>query len=361
MAGTRKKSTRKGKAKVQPKDRSPVDDVEVVEVAGDVGTVESVAEAAKEFVEEMTSTKPEEPREEKAEQPVVKDKPATMEVVEEVVEEQKEETPAATEEKEGEAQAPAMTMEDRKKKLDLLRKRMQDSARQNRTAVIEESTKLKTSAREQARREKQMKLAEVLRTKAEAEERGEDLDRKKNWEYTIEENDEWEKKKRRKERNADFEFHDEEQQARRRYKKDLVHLKPDLASYNKQKELALGLAPGSLEKNGSSSSSALMNFNPQGGALTYEQQQASETLYRDANTLLYADNKPTDEAIDRVINKLNIDQDKRNKFSRKRLNEDEGDITYINERNRVFNKKIARYYDKYTEEIRASFERGTAL
>jgi len=54
-------------------------------------------------------------------------------------------------------------------------------------------------------------------------------------------------------------------------------------------------------------------------------------------------------------------QDKKNKFSRKRLNEDEGDITYINERNRVFNKKIARYYDKYTAEIRASFERGTAL
>lgn len=72
--------------------------------------------------------------------------------------------------------------------------------------------------------------------------------------------------------------------------------------------------------------------------------------------------------------------DKKSKFSRKRANEDEGDITYINERNRVFNKKvrpsalmglvsltcsaltqIARYYDKYTAEIRASFERGTAL
>ena len=70
--------------------------------------------------------------------------------------------------------------------------------------------------------------------------------------------------------------------------------------------------------------------------------------------------------------------DKKKKFSRKRNNEEEGDITYINERNKVFNKKvrsvfysisafrshlpqIARYYDKYTTEIRASFERGTAL
>ena len=32
--------------------------------------------------------------------------------------------------------------------------------------------------------------------------------------------------------------------------------------------------------------------------------------------------------------------DKKKKFSRKRNNEDEGDITYINERNRVFNKKV---------------------
>ena len=31
--------------------------------------------------------------------------------------------------------------------------------------------------------------------------------------------------------------------------------------------------------------------------------------------------------------------DKKGKFSRKRLNEEEGDITYINEHNRVFNKK----------------------
>lgn len=69
-----------------------------------------------------------------------------------------------------------------------------------------ESTKQKMSVREATRREKQLKLAETLRLKAEAEERGEDAERMKNWEYTIEENDEWEKKKRRKERNADFEF-----------------------------------------------------------------------------------------------------------------------------------------------------------
>ncbi|KAJ7825416.1 SYF2 splicing factor-domain-containing protein, partial [Mycena olivaceomarginata] len=92
-----------------------------------------------------------------------------------------------------------------------------------------------------------------------------------------------------------------------------------------------------------------------------EQRVAAENLYRDANTLIYGDNKPSEDAIDRMVGKINKDIDKKSKFSRKRPNEDEGDITYINEHNRVFNKKIARYYDKYTAEIRASFERGTAL
>jgi pre-mRNA-splicing factor SYF2 len=47
----------------------------------------------------------------------------------------------------------------------------------------------------------------MLRTKADAEERGEDVERDKNWEWTIEENEEWERKLARKARRADFEFH----------------------------------------------------------------------------------------------------------------------------------------------------------
>jgi hypothetical protein len=47
----------------------------------------------------------------------------------------------------------------------------------------------------------------MLRTKADAEERGEDVEREKNWEWTIEENENWERKLARKARRADFEFH----------------------------------------------------------------------------------------------------------------------------------------------------------
>lgn len=73
--------------------------------------------------------------------------------------------------------------------------------------MMEENAKSKITARDAARLEKQRKLAEVLRAKADAEEKGEDVERDKNWEWTIEENDYWEKKKARKARRADFEFH----------------------------------------------------------------------------------------------------------------------------------------------------------
>ncbi|KAM5536815.1 hypothetical protein V8D89_009533 [Ganoderma adspersum] len=257
-------------------------------------------------------------------------------------------------------------MTSRKKKLEELRKRMRSSAQANRASVIEESAKAKITAREAARLERQRKLAETLRQKADAEDRGEDIERQKNWEYTIEENDQWEKKLARKARRADFSFNDDADAARRKYKKDLDFIKPDLETYNRQKEIALGLAAGTLAKSGQGSgSSAVTAFDPSSSALvgpsSLQQQLAAESLYRDANSLLYADNKPSEDAVDRVISKINKDVDKKSKFSRKRHNEDEGDITYINERNRVFNKKIARYYDKYTAEIRASFERGTAL
>ncbi|RPD61558.1 SYF2-domain-containing protein [Lentinus tigrinus ALCF2SS1-6] len=279
----------------------------------------------------------------------------------------------STEEEDAEAEAGeateggASTLEERKKKLEQLRQRMRSSAQANRASVVEESTKAKITARETARLERQRKLAETLRQKADAEDRGEDIERQKNWEYTIEENDQWEKKLARKARRADFSFNDDADAARRKYKKDLDFIKPDLESYNRQKEIALGLTAGTLSKPGAaSSSSAVTTFDPSGGALqvaptSLQQQLAAENLYRDANSLLYADNKPSEDAIDRVISKINKDVDKKSKFSRKRANEDEGDVTYINERNRVFNKKIARYYDKYTAEIRASFERGTAL
>ena len=92
-------------------------------------------------------------------------------------------------------------------------------------------------------------------------------------------------------------FADDSDAVRRKYKKDLDHLKPDLEAYNRQKEIALGLAAGALTKAGSSSSAV--------APTSQEQQLAAENLYRNANTLIYGDNKPSEEAIDKVVSKIN--------------------------------------------------------
>jgi pre-mRNA-splicing factor SYF2 len=45
---------------------------------------------------------------------------------------------------------------------------------------------------------------------------------------------------------------DDAHAARRKYKKEVDKLQPDLEAYNKQKEAAMGLAPGTLSQSGPS-------------------------------------------------------------------------------------------------------------
>ena len=52
---------------------------------------------------------------------------------------------------------------------------------------------------------------------------------------------------------------------------------------------------------------------------------------------------------------------RRASWSRRRTFNEEEDVTYINRRNEVYNKKIQRAFDPYTSEIKANLERGTAL
>lgn len=67
------------------------------------------------------------------------------------------------------------------------------------------------------------------------------------------------------------------------------------------------------------------------------------------------------EGAARVVAELD-DRDKAHaKFSRRRAFYDEDTVDYVNERNRIFNRKLSRAFDKYTMETRQNLERGTAL
>eukprot|EP01083_Nonionella_stella_P056348 148419_1 len=82
----------------------------------------------------------------------------------------------------------------------------------------------------------------------------------------------------------------------------------------------------------------------------------------DVNSLSYAQpcNDEEDD-IDHMVTELNQQIAKRNKFQRRRTYYQDADVSYINKRNMVFNKKVERAYSQYTAEIRANLERGTAL
>jgi len=96
-----------------------------------------------------------------------------------------------------------------------------------------------------------------------------------------------------------------------------------------------------------------------------EYKKAKETqkeFYRDANSLNYSQTPALPQKnVNRMVDELEKSIAKRALFTRRRTFYEDADIDYINERNRVFNKKIARAFDKSTVEIRQNLERGTAI
>lgn len=207
----------------------------------------------------------------------------------------------------------------------------------NRKDLIADHQKSKVTAKELARLEKQRKLAQTLRLKAEADEEGVDMERKKNWEWSIEQNERWQQKVDESKAKGDSSFHsmsdftihtvptlllpceqvlcqrrlysscldaraepsDAEDDAFKRYNRNIKTTKPDLLQYQRAKEAAMGLAPGTLVGT-NATNQTLALAGPSSKGLT-----ASEDLYRGADTLAYGDNKPSEDAIDRVSSKIN--------------------------------------------------------
>ncbi|KAK9767524.1 Pre-mRNA-splicing factor SYF2 [Basidiobolus ranarum] len=215
-------------------------------------------------------------------------------------------------------------------KLKTLRQRLSDSTKANRQDLYAEHQRNKINPKEEARNERKKTEAERLLARKEATDNGEDYERTRFWEYSAERVEKWEKKQEKKAKRADTAFTDYNQVAHKKYKKLINELKPNLAAYNEQK--AMASTSGDMEE-----------------------------FYQDANSLSFIENKPDRESVDRLVTDVQKQIDKRAKVSRRRAFNEEDDVTYINERNMHFNRKISRAYDKYTKEIRDNFERGTAL
>eukprot|EP00158_Paraphelidium_tribonemae_P004669 Partr_v1_DN26900_c0_g1_i3_m40738 putative SYF2 homolog, RNA splicing factor (S. cerevisiae) len=218
-------------------------------------------------------------------------------------------------------------------KLQELKKKAAESEELNRKEVFAEHERKQFTVRDEIRTARKRKEAETLMAKQEAEDKGDDFQRQDLLRFTAEEVEEWESKRKKREKNADRGFGDWAEANLRKHKKLTAKIQPDLEEYAEAKAI-----------NSSVSS--------------------KELLYRGANSLAYGDvleNRPTDDALTRMADDIKKQLATRKNHSRRRAHDDTAAVTYINDKNMRFNQKLSRVYDKYTEEIKQNLERGTAL
>ncbi|KAF2856136.1 SYF2-domain-containing protein [Plenodomus tracheiphilus IPT5] len=182
-----------------------------------------------------------------------------------------------------------------------------------------------------------------------------DFERKRNWDYTVEESESWDKRIAKKSRNRDgLAFADYRNEANKVYKRQIKQMsKVDQEAY----------ASSKAEKLQNQVSSGLLQLveTPAGEIYTVDSLGRINTPVDED----YAhDHKPRKENVDKLVEDLEKGERARLKARAARGIRDEqdvGDVTYINQKNKQFNDKLARFYNKYTSEIRDSFERGTAI
>ena len=157
-----------------------------------------------------------------------------------------------------------------------------------------------------------------------------------------------EKKERHRE---DVAFQDYTQDARKIYKRQMRELKVDLEGYEEKKREAVEKA---------ARSGGLEIVEGEDGELVAVDKNG--TFYSTADSTDFVENKPDKAAVDRLVKDLQKAEEQRLKKRRDRgKGEGDEDVTFINEKNKQFNQKLARFYNKYTAEIRDSFERGTMI
>ncbi|KAI8147592.1 SYF2 splicing factor-domain-containing protein [Fennellomyces sp. T-0311] len=291
-----------------------------------------------------TDDEPVEAQQQVESQSVSSEQPATIHEQESAVE--AESAPQKEQESEAEAESAPQneqdhssgsSLADRMQKLkELKRRRVTEVTEGNNRDRNLEFQRSKENPRLEARNERKRMQALELQAKQQARDNGEDYERKQFWKYSAESVEAWEEKMQRKAEMANNGFTDHAQAAHKKYVKLISEFKPDMAQYAEKKMESIERAI----RNGEDPSD----------------------INAVANNLDYGtfDDKPSKEAVDRLVQDVKKQIHRRETRSRERK-EVADDISWINEKNRVFNQKIARFYDKYTKEIRENLERGTAL
>ncbi|KAK2012914.1 SYF2 splicing factor [Colletotrichum eremochloae] len=234
-----------------------------------------------------------------------------------------------------------------------LKARAKTSSDQNFKEATLESQRLASDPSQLTAIHRKQAIASQKLLKADVEDAGGDFERKRAWDWTIDESEKWDKHVRKKEAHRDNNaFQDYTAESNKVYKRQLRNIAPDMDKYEKDKMAAIERA---------AASGGLDIVETEDGELIAVDKDGS--FYSTADSTTFAQNKPDKAAVDRLVADLRRAEENRLKKRKDRMaqNGDDGDVTYINEKNKQFNQKLARFYNKYTAEIRDSFERGTMI
>lgn len=216
-------------------------------------------------------------------------------------------------------------MADRMAKLKTLHGARNEARNQNHHEVKKEMERQTLPKNWDIRQQKAEWLIKDKANRDAAEENGMDYERVKLLKVSALDQERIDKIKKRNKKVGDQGFADYETQTARQYQR-LVKSMPakDLERYNAQKEMV-------------------------------------GEDYFSSNPVMEGKQKDSPAAMDKMVKDLEDQMERRKKFSRRRMHNDEADIDYINEKNRRLNKKLAMYYDPYTKSIKEALERGTAI
>jgi pre-mRNA-splicing factor SYF2 len=250
---------------------------------------------------------------------------------------------------------------DRLARFAALRARNQASRKSNLQETKHEAKCASTDLSQLSALNRKKEIAAHKLLKAEIEDGGEDFERKRAWDWTIEESERWDARKAEKASNRD---------------------KNAFADYSQEAEKIYTRQVNSLAKNGTmderrqayeEEKAAAIERAVQSGGLELVETKNGELIAVDRDGSFYStaepdfagsNSKPSRAAVDRLVDDIKKAEEIRLKKRRERGLKDEtagGDVTFINEKNKQFNLKLARFYNKYTADIRESFERGTAI
>ncbi|KAI0024862.1 SYF2-domain-containing protein [Xylariomycetidae sp. FL0641] len=251
------------------------------------------------------------------------------------------------------AASTAEKAQERMARFRALQARAKSSSDQNLQEATKESQRLATDPSELTALHRRRDIASHKLLKAETEEAGEDFERKRAWDWTAEESERWDKRMKRKAAHRDNNsFQDYRAESNKVYKRQVRDMAPDMERYEKDKMAALEKA---------AASGGLEIIETEDGELVAVDKDGS--FFSTADSMTFTENKPDKAAVDRLVDDLKKAEETRLRKRRERMaqNGDDGDVTYINEQNKQFNQKLSRFYNKYTSDIRDSFERGTRI